>query len=131
MQYSHVSRTLHFLCFSCATHGQCSVHQNLRGEWKSTGNPTEVALEVFAMKLGLGRSSLVPAELDDTPQTMGDPEKARHQMQNTGSQPYSLLTEFPFSSELKRMSMIYLDSRDERTALCVTKGAVRRFSLLI
>jgi hypothetical protein len=30
----------------------------LKGEWKSTGDPTEVALQVFATKLRLGRARL-------------------------------------------------------------------------
>jgi magnesium-transporting ATPase (P-type) len=110
---------------------QRSVHKNLRGEWKSVGDPTEVALEVFAMKLGLGRASLVlPTELDKTPQLVVDKEKAQVCIAETpivGSQQCSLLAEFSFSSELKRMSVIYLDNKHAGMALCVTKGAVRYF----
>ena len=42
----------------------CSVRKNLKGQWKSTGDPTEVALQVFAMKLGLPRSSLTREMLE-------------------------------------------------------------------
>lgn len=37
---------------------------------------------------------------------------------------FELKAEFPFSSDLKRMSMIYLDQELEGRALVVIKGAV-------
>src|SRR5436309_10936160 len=52
------------------------------GEWSARGDPTEIALQVFAMKFSYGRKSL----------------------QEKG---WTQLAEFPFDSELKRMSVIF------------------------
>jgi Na+-exporting ATPase len=96
-------------------------------EWKSTGNPTEVALAVFVGKLGLERPSLVVDRQDEAAGTVTDAEKPEvhfHEKQTKGSQRYTLRTEFLFSSDVKRMTMIYADKEDEAQAICVTKGAV-------
>ena len=103
----------------------------MRGEWKSTGDPTEVALEVFATKLGLGRSSLADYEKTDDSDAPADPEKNRvHFSHAVVPRRYALKVEFPFSSEVKRMAMIYLDNNEEM-AVGVIKGAVRPFSSVL
>ncbi|KAJ7102431.1 sodium transport ATPase [Mycena belliarum] len=100
-----------------------TVHKNLRGEWKSTGDPTEVALQVFAMKLGLGRASLVAAS--SSPADEKDSED--HELDKSrGSKRYKLLVEFPFSSSVKRMTTIYEDSESKGEAVAYLKGAVER-----
>ncbi|GLB44749.1 putative cation transport ATPase (P-type) (TC 3.A.3) family protein [Lyophyllum shimeji] len=117
--------------------GLCNVatiRKNLKGEWKSTGDPTEVALQVFATKLGLGRSSLTADSLEpeqtgrpalgriieERKVTFGDDEKRRLRRKR-----FELKAEFPFSSELKRMTTVYWDAEDSQ-AICVTKGAIER-----
>jgi Na+-exporting ATPase len=55
-----------------------SIHQNLKGEWKSIGHPTKVALQVFASRLKLGRDSLTSSNLTDGNERMGRPAWAHH-----------------------------------------------------
>ncbi|KAG5641781.1 hypothetical protein DXG03_004257 [Asterophora parasitica] len=111
-----------------------TIRKNLRGEWKSTGDPTEVALQVFATKLGLGRPTLTSDALDQEPahrSALGpiveEKEKVRFddEKKDKRQKRYELKAEFPFSSELKRMSTIYIDSKDN-VAICLIKGAVER-----
>lgn len=92
-----------------------TISQNKEGVWKSMGDPTEVALQVLAHKMSLGRPTLarVQSENDDEP--------------STGSQRYKLLTEFPFDSELKRMSVVYSDRERPEQDLILLKGAVSAY----
>lgn len=111
------------------------IHKNLKGEWKSTGDPTEVALQVFATKLGLGRPSLVssPDTQEGKPRpvhngNIGDEEKKMFldtdRNEVVSSKRFELKVEFPFSSEFKRMSTIYVDKTSPEIALVLIKGAV-------
>lgn len=114
-----------------------TIRKNLKGEWKPTGDPTEAALQIFATKLKLGRPSLSKdaVELDDNRlrpalgkiiedgreriKFAGDDEKVKERR-------FELKLEFPFSSELKRMSTIYSDVEHPNQSLIITKGAVER-----
>lgn len=124
------------------TYTGASIHKNLKGEWKSTGDPTEVALQVFASKLGQGRSTLTSngADVEDTKyrSALGQiiepkaPEEERkvgfleeHLKKDTVSKRFELRVEFPFSSEVKMMSTIYFDGERPEEALVLIKGAVR------
>ncbi|KAF8639443.1 hypothetical protein AX16_010298 [Volvariella volvacea WC 439] len=113
-----------------------TIRRNLKGDWKSTGDPTEVALQVFAHKLGLGRPSLTfdsePAENSRRPFRI-NPQGERERIvfddeKKEPSKPkrFELKTEFPFSSELKRMTTIYVDSEGTNLAVSFIKGAVER-----
>ncbi|KAF4602743.1 hypothetical protein EYR40_005960 [Pleurotus pulmonarius] len=112
-----------------------TIHKNLKGEWKSTGDPTEVALQVFATKLSLGRSTLTsdklgPADAPRLRPAMGekisvDPSVTFPDEEKEAPKRYTLAVEFPFSSELKRMTTIYFDT-EGKGALCIIKGAVER-----
>ncbi|KAJ8516397.1 hypothetical protein ONZ45_g6285 [Pleurotus djamor] len=111
------------------------IHKNLKGEWKSTGDPTEVALQVFATKLGLGRGTLTADKIGpaDAPRARpamgekigGDPNVTFPDDEPEAPKRYTLAIEFPFSSELKRMTTVYFDT-EEKGALCIIKGAVER-----
>ena len=68
------------------------------GEWNARGDPTEIALQVFVMKFGWGRKTL----------------------QEKG---WTQVAEFPFDSELKRMSVIF---EHEGKKFVFMKGAVER-----
>ncbi|KAG2008873.1 calcium-transporting ATPase [Coprinopsis cinerea AmutBmut pab1-1] len=120
-----------------------TVRKNLKGQWKSTGDPTEVALQVFSMKLGLGRSTLAPDSLEQeaaagrpalgepVPDTDSDAGKAKVQFpaELSQSKRYELKVEFPFSSDVKRMATIYLDKECENpkeNAIVLIKGAAER-----
>lgn len=85
----------------------CNVAEltQVDGTWTARGDPTEIALQVFASKVGLGRSVLAG----------GDDSR------------YSLETEFPFDSTVKRMTSAYRDSKDdEHVRKLFMKGAVER-----
>lgn len=121
-----------------------TVRRNLKGQWKSTGDPTEVALQVFAGKLGLGRPDLTGEGPDVEERTLrpamgkvidyGVPEKDRVQFadgkeaekKKKKDARFELKAEFPFSSELKRMTTIYTDKEDPENAYILIKGASER-----
>ncbi|CAA7264368.1 unnamed protein product [Cyclocybe aegerita] len=116
-----------------------SIHKNLKGEWKSTGDPTEVALQVFASKLKLGRASLTSSSLLDSDEKTGrsamgpiieneEKEDRIHFNDETSKAPkrFEAVAEYPFSSELKRMTVIYRDNEHPDEALVLIKGAVER-----
>ncbi|KJA23837.1 hypothetical protein HYPSUDRAFT_65955 [Hypholoma sublateritium FD-334 SS-4] len=121
-----------------------TIHENLKGEWKSTGDPTEVALQVFASKLGQGRSVLTsngygtdveaakyrPAlgqiikQKAPEERTVGFLEE--HLKKDAAPKRFELRVEFPFSSEVKMMSTIYFDKERPEEALVLIKGAAER-----
>ncbi|KAI0129824.1 hypothetical protein BJ170DRAFT_617717 [Xylariales sp. AK1849] len=68
-------------------------------DWTAVGEPTEIALNVFAMRFGLNKSTVMQS----------------HAM--------SLVAEFPFDSSCKRMSVVYEHSDGHRGNV-YTKGAV-------
>lgn len=77
------------------------VEEDGRKKWKTTGDPTEVALQVFAHRFGSGKKVLETV------------------------QGWKQMMEFPFDSSIKRMSVVY---RKEGVAesLIFSKGAVER-----
>lgn len=81
------------------------VEQQADGTWTARGDPTEIALQVFATKLGLSRASL----------TDGEHAVYKHEL------------EFPFDSTLKRMTSVY-SGRDQPDSdyLFLMKGAVEQ-----
>lgn len=77
-------------------------------KWQTTGEPTEIALQVFAHRFSLGKKSLE-------------------------GQGWKQLGEFPFDSSIKRMSVIYDAPQGEsgsiietENSMVFTKGAVER-----
>ncbi|OAA58424.1 potassium/sodium efflux P-type ATPase [Niveomyces insectorum RCEF 264] len=81
-------------------------------EWQSVGEPTEIALQVFAKRFGLGKRSV---------ETAG----------------WAQCAEFPFDSSIKRMSVVYnvpaddgglsgLPAHNNHNSVVLTKGAVER-----
>ena len=78
-----------------------AVKQNDDGLWEAHGDPTEIAIQVFAARFGMNRTHLVKGE----------------------SAPWDDLVEFPFDSDVKRMSVIMKHSTGNFT---FTKGAVER-----
>lgn len=75
-----------------------------RETWTAMGEPTEIALQVFAMRFGLGKPDLV----------------------SSGST--SLVSEFPFDSTCKRMTVVYGNTNTDDLAnpnlVAYAKGAV-------
>lgn len=79
------------------------VHQNDEGTWQARGDPTEIALQVFAARFDYNRSKFL------------DGPEATHKQ----------VSEYPFDSDVKKMSVIFNDLRaNEQTVY--TKGAVER-----
>ncbi|KAK0227152.1 hypothetical protein EDD85DRAFT_160664 [Armillaria nabsnona] len=109
-----------------------SIRMNLKGEWKSTGDPTEVALQVFATKLGLGQPSLTAgSSVSSSRSIIGQSdvehtEKVRFADDEAKlNKRFKFLVEFPFSSSIKRMSTVYYDTEQQATVV-MCKGAVER-----
>lgn len=73
------------------------------GEWKARGAPTEIAMEVFASRFGWNRIVL----------SEGPSAKWSH------------IAEFPFDSDVKKMSVLFRDTESKQTHV-FTKGAVER-----
>ncbi|CCH43076.1 Na+-exporting ATPase [Wickerhamomyces ciferrii] len=89
----------------CATLANiATVFKDEHGDWKAHGDPTEIAIQVFAYRNGLPRSDL----------TKGDLPKYKH------------INEFPFDSSVKKMSAIYNEAGNEKENKVYTKGAVER-----
>ena len=84
------------------------VHRNDSGEWIARGDPTEIAIQVFASRFqGWNRRASVAGP------TAGD------------NPMYKMLAEFPFDSDVKKMSVLYNNINNEEKYV-YTKGAVER-----
>lgn len=79
------------------------VSQDREGQWKARGDPTEIALQVFASRFGFNRNTF----------TGGEKPKFRQ------------MSEYPFDSDVKKMSVIF-EHTETRTQRIYTKGAVER-----
>ena len=79
-------------------------HEKSEGEanlkWQTTGEPTEIALQVFVHRFNFGRRRLE-------------------------SDGWKQVAEFPFDSSIKRMSVVYSSPESENN-MVFTKGAVER-----
>lgn len=73
------------------------------GEWKGRGDPTEIAIQVFASRFDWNRLRL----------SQGDASQWRE------------IAEFPFDSDVKKMSVIFEERKTQKQWL-FTKGAVER-----
>lgn len=71
------------------------------GKWQTTGDPTEVALQVFAHRFDKGKKLL----------------------EKEGG--WKQISEYPFDSTVKRMSVVYQSPSDDEV-MVFTKGAVER-----
>lgn len=79
------------------------VHQTKEGDWNARGDPTEIAIQVFASRFNWNRLK----------HTTGD------------SPAWKQLAEFPFDSDVKKMSVIFEETASSRRHV-FTKGAVER-----
>ncbi|KAL8893711.1 MAG: hypothetical protein Q9192_005001, partial [Flavoplaca navasiana] len=76
-------------------------HDAEKNEWQAIGDPTEIALQVFAHRFQLGKKTLVEQH------------------------GWTQLGEYPFDSSIKRMSVVYRKG-DKADAYIFCKGAVER-----
>ncbi|KAJ4195474.1 P-type ATPase [Fusarium falciforme] len=79
-----------------------TVHQ-VEGEWQGRGDPTEIAIQVFASRFNWNRLRLA---IGETPQ-------------------WHEVAEFPFDSDVKKMSVIFENNQSQKQWV-FTKGAVER-----
>ena len=101
-QGSELPSELEALLQSTALCNLATVRYNTQAkEWQSIGDPTEIALQVFAHRFGHGKKTL---------------------KENGG---WDELAEYPFDSSIKRMSVIY-KTADSESIYLFTKGAVER-----
>uniref|UniRef100_A0A0W0G514 P-type Na(+) transporter n=1 Tax=Moniliophthora roreri TaxID=221103 RepID=A0A0W0G514_MONRR len=101
-----------------------TIGQGKDDQWTSTGDPTEVALQVFAHKLGMGRPSLV--DVLNTADSLTEKTDSQTVDTVTESKRYTLKNEYPFDSSLKRMSTVYTDQSFHMQPIVLLKGAVER-----
>jgi potassium/sodium efflux P-type ATPase len=80
-----------------------TVHENQEGEWTARGDPTEIAIQVFASRFDWNRLKY----------TQGDNAQ------------WKQLAEFPFDSDVKKMSVVFEDVQSSKKYV-FTKGAVER-----
>ena len=76
------------------------IRHDKRKGWQAIGDPTEIALQVFAHRFDYGKNNLE-------------------------SQGWNQLAEYPFDSSIKRMSVVY-QMKNRSSAVMFTKGAVER-----
>jgi potassium/sodium efflux P-type ATPase len=94
---------------NCATFANVAhITRNNDGRWQGRGDPTEIAIQVFASRFNWGRSRLL-GQFDD---------------ESDGE--WKCLAEFPFDSDVKRMSVIYERIRNNNDKWVFTKGALER-----
>lgn len=80
------------------------IHQDDKERWKATGEPTEIALQVFACRFNWGRNRLL---------------KGHNSL-------WTQLAEFPFDSDIKKMSVVFQKNTTEKVIMVFMKGAIER-----
>ncbi|KAK9486756.1 hypothetical protein V1527DRAFT_405834 [Lipomyces starkeyi] len=104
---SHPDSTLSVFLEACALCNLATIRfDKEKSQWIATGDPTEIALQVFAERFSYGKKSLI--------------ERGWNQ-----------LAEYPFDSDVKRMSVVFEGpsaekSTDRGEVVFFSKGAVER-----
>ncbi|KAM7203307.1 hypothetical protein V8F33_002298 [Rhypophila sp. PSN 637] len=75
------------------------VKHSGESQYNAAGEPTEIALHVFAMRFGMGKPEVL-------------------------SSGHQFLAEFPFDSSCKRMTVVYSDTERKAQPYAYTKGAI-------
>lgn len=95
-------------------------------EWIAHGDPTEIAIQVFATKLDLPRRKLTGEKVPDGTHHHTQKDTVQENNVAAGASdekfPFKHLAEFPFDSTIKRMSAVY-ESRETNDIIVYTKGA--------
>ncbi|KAI8820999.1 Na+/K+ P-type ATPase [Fimicolochytrium jonesii] len=97
-----------------------AAEKNQAPVWKGSGDPTEVALQVFAHKLHAGGPALLRGPLSDD---KDDPRTHGEQADETQRGDWTVESEYPFDSSLKRMSAL-LTHHPTQQAIVFTKGGL-------
>ncbi len=88
-----------------ATLEKADEDSNHAGEWYARGAPTEIAIEVFASRFGWNRLTL----------SQGNDAKWAH------------VAEFPFDSDVKKMSVLFQDKKADETHVFTKVGCLAQF----
>ncbi|WWC97573.1 potassium/sodium efflux P-type ATPase, fungal-type [Kwoniella sp. B9012] len=117
------------LCASLCNQATLSRPADNESNWEANGDPTEIALQVAAHKLGHGKPFLTHSRPNPN---RADSVRSGH----SGRPPiagsrghYEQIIEHPFDSTVKRMSIAYRfvpDDNKEAHVQCFLKGAVER-----
>lgn len=99
-------------------------------DWKAHGDPTEIAIQVFASKMDLPRHSLTGEGLakkgneESESESSDDAVDQANGLEKVGETGFGFTktAEFPFDSTIKRMSAIY-HNKNQNTQDVYTKGA--------
>ncbi|WVQ72212.1 potassium/sodium efflux P-type ATPase, fungal-type [Cryptococcus sp. DSM 104548] len=125
------------LCASLCNVATLSRPVDDDAQWEANGDPTEVALQVAAHKLGHGKPFLTH-HAKQASSSGGGVGKAESVRSGQSSRPlvfgvkghFEQLVEHPFDSTVKRMSIAYTfhpaDSSQDGYIACYLKGAVER-----
>ncbi|CAI4330597.1 BPK_collapsed_G0007930.mRNA.1.CDS.1 [Saccharomyces cerevisiae] len=80
--------------------------------WKAHGDPTEIAIQVFATKMDLPRNALT-GEKSTNQSNENDQSSLSQHNEKPGSAQFEHIAEFPFDSTVKRMSSVYYNNHNE------------------
>jgi Cation transport ATPase (P-type) len=87
--------------FTASLANLATVHET-KGEWHARGDPTEIAIQVFASRFDFNRRKFLDSQAE-----------------------WKQMSEYPFDSDVKRMSVIF-EHLPTRNQMVFTKGAVER-----
>ncbi|ORX35135.1 putative calcium-transporting ATPase 3 [Kockovaella imperatae] len=119
------------LCASLCNTASLNRPTGEEGQWEANGDPTEIALQVAAHKLGHGKPFLTHSK-SPLARTMSAASRVSRPPVAGQDGHYELIVEHPFDSTVKRMSIAYSFVPDSGTSsskahvLCFLKGAVER-----
>ncbi|KAG9011102.1 Na+ ATPase [Tulasnella sp. JGI-2019a] len=109
-----------------------AVHQSADGAWHCRGDPTEIGIQVFVSRFKYGREKLMAPLLGAVKSEGSVTPPEGVPVNDTGSQ-WTQLAEFPFDSDVKRMSVVFRrelvgtsGAENIASEIIFTKGAVER-----
>ncbi|KAF4006698.1 E1-E2 ATPase family protein [Saccharomyces cerevisiae] len=80
--------------------------------WKAHGDPTEIAIQVFATKMDLPRNALTGEKSNNQSNESDKSSLLGHNEKPSNAQ-FQHIAEFPFDSTVKRMSSVYYNNHNE------------------
>ncbi|CAI4325789.1 BFP_1a_G0009010.mRNA.1.CDS.1 [Saccharomyces cerevisiae] len=80
--------------------------------WKAHGDPTEIAIQVFATKMDLPRNALT-GEKSNNQSNESDKSSLLDHNEKPSNAQFQHIAEFPFDSTVKRMSSVYYNNHNE------------------
>lgn len=130
ISHDRLEHSLQELAFCAGLCNQASLHRAKEdGQWEANGDPTEIALQVAAHKLGYGKPFLTHHKSPLQRSQSNGSGHSHHPPIAGVAGHYEQLIEHPFDSTVKRMSIAYIYRSDDGSQghiLCLLKGAVER-----